>query len=575
MESANQPATISKNTSPRRRPGLSTVVLLLLVLAPLAVLAYYDLYLPTRPAPVHAPRTLKHTDLNPYGANFFLHLEAEQWKVEKTLEMAANAGIGWVKQQFPWESLEKSSGRYWDDRYNISTWDKFDFIVDTALKYDMQVIARLDRPPDWARAEGSSPMSPPRDLADYGRFVGQVAKHYKGKVRYYQIWNEPNLTEEWGNGKVDARAYTELLKVAYQAIKEADPNAYVLSAPLAQTLEANEYHLNEVDYLRGMYEAGAKPYFDILFANAYGFSLPPDDPAAADRLNFARVLLQRQLMVEFDDAEKPVWFNEFGWNSAPASMSPVDLKWGRVDEPKQAEYTAAAVRQARAEWPWAGVFNLWFFRQDGHISPQDAQYYFRMVDVGFTPRLVYAAIAEEAKAGLIAGPGPYEPTHPAIVSDNSWFFEASDDVPGGEVLTGGAAGGKVLITINGGGLDLLTNTSPQGGRLYVKVDGNGADNLPSDADGSHYIDLYSEQPVTMARIPLLRDLRDGVHKIELTLARERDPRSSGNVAQLGGFEVYQGTHLPLRFLAYLGLSTVVALYLAVRGWQRHRWSHAA
>ena len=51
-------------------------------------------------------RTVPNPDVNPLGANFFLSREVEPWKMDRTLQLAADAGIGWVKQQFPWEEIE-------------------------------------------------------------------------------------------------------------------------------------------------------------------------------------------------------------------------------------------------------------------------------------------------------------------------------------------------------------------------------------------------------------------------------------------------------------------------------------
>src|SRR3990170_4989778 len=66
------------------------------------------------------------TDVNPLGANFFLDREVELWKKELTLKMAQEAGLGWVKMLFSWESLEPRKGQFWDERYKKSTWDKYD-----------------------------------------------------------------------------------------------------------------------------------------------------------------------------------------------------------------------------------------------------------------------------------------------------------------------------------------------------------------------------------------------------------------------------------------------------------------
>ncbi len=52
------------------------------------------------------PRSVANTDVNPYGANFFLAREVEPWKRERTVEMAQEASLGWAKQQFAWAEIE-------------------------------------------------------------------------------------------------------------------------------------------------------------------------------------------------------------------------------------------------------------------------------------------------------------------------------------------------------------------------------------------------------------------------------------------------------------------------------------
>jgi hypothetical protein len=336
--------------------------------------------------------SIPHTDVNPYGANFFLDREVEGWKQEKTLEMAAAAGIGWIKQQFSWEEIEPRRKGEFD-------WAKYDRIVDLAEQYGMQTIARLDRPPAWARQNSQLASSPPDDLADYGDFVHEFVRRYRGRVRYVQIWNEPNLSAEWGFQRVDAVAYTRLLEVAYQRAKEADPNIVVLSAPLAITLEDASMRGNHNDlvFLEQMYQAGAGGYFDILSANAFGLDYPPEDPPDPNVLNFRRVELQREIMERYGDGDKPVWINEYGWNAAPASFPEEILTWERVTEAQQAEYTVRGIAWARDHWPWLGVVNIWYFRQVGDIPPDRPSYYFALVDPEFNPLPVYDAVRDAAR----------------------------------------------------------------------------------------------------------------------------------------------------------------------------------
>jgi hypothetical protein len=344
------------------------------------------------PAPPPPARTIPHADVPPWGTNTFLHKEVELWKKQRTIKMIQEAGIVWVKQHFPWEDIEQPrKGQFYDVKYNQGTWDKYDEIVKLTEEAGLRLIVRLDRPPAWARSDKQHPERPPENFDDYGDFAAAVAARYRGRVNHFQIWNEPNLGEEW-TGKPDAAEYVRLLKIGYQRIKEANPEAVILSAPLAINTEQGPLHLNELDFLDQMYQAGAKPFFDVLSANAYGMDRPPADPPAKNVLNFRRVELLRQVMEKHGDTNKAVWFNEYGWNAAPREMPKEQLIWQRVTEKQQADWTVEGVQYGRRNWPWAGVFCTWYFRQVGDIPPAKAEYYFRLVDPDFTPRPVYNAI---------------------------------------------------------------------------------------------------------------------------------------------------------------------------------------
>ena len=91
---------------------------------------------PSRSPPPGTPlpaRTMPNTDVNPWGTNTFLHKEVETWKKQQTFKMIQEAGIGWVKQQFPWEEIEQPrKGEFFDRKFNQNTWDKFDEMVKLA-----------------------------------------------------------------------------------------------------------------------------------------------------------------------------------------------------------------------------------------------------------------------------------------------------------------------------------------------------------------------------------------------------------------------------------------------------------
>jgi len=520
-----------------------------------------------------AAREIPNTDVNPYGANFFLAREVEPWKRERTTQMAQQAGLGWAKQQFAWAEIEPlRKGEFIDPVSGESSWAKFDRIVDQYRSYGLQVVARLDRAPDWARVPDTRPETPPVRLEDYGDFVYDFVKHFSGRVQYIQIWNEPNIYPEWGEQAVDPVAYTEMLRIAYQRAKEADPNVYVLSAPLAVTLgephpeEGKWRSMPDLDFLETMYEAGARDVFDILSANAFGFDLPPEDPPDPGVLNFRRVELQREIMERYGDVDKAIWFNEYAWNAAPETFRDEDLIWERVSEEEQAEYTLRGIEFAQQNWPWAGVFDIWYFRQTGQqYTPDEAAYYFRMVDVDFTPRRVYDAVQDATASLFVAPPGHFEETNPAVAADVGWHGVIAPEASGRGLLESDRPDDSLTFTFQGHSVDLIARRSPGEGHLLVTLDGRNVTGLPTDDEGRSYLDLHAEEIEWQARLPIASGLAPGQHVVRLTIADGE--RTMGNVDAL---EVNAGQPpaFPTLVAAILGTGVLLAAGALVLDFRR-------
>ena len=548
--------------------------LILIIIALGVLLISYILAADPSEIPVSPERTISNTDVNPYGANFFLEREVEILKREETVKMAAEAGIGWVKQQFVWAEIEPQDIDLHDPINWQKSWGKYDEIVDLCERYGLQIIARLDHPPAWTRQDNSLANAPPDDLADYADFVYGFVKHYQGRVRYIQIWNEPNIYPEWGNREVDPAGYVEMLKTAYQAVKSANPNIYLLSAPMAPTLEdfSVRRNLSELVFLDEMYQAGAASYFDILSANAFGFDLPPEDPPAETKLNFQRVKLQRQIMERHGDDHKAIWINEYGWNASPETFTEEKLKWKRVSEEQQAEYLLRGIHMARQEWPWAGVFNIWYFRQVGNISPDEPEYYFRMVDVDFTPRQVYYAVKDAAAGLRAAGPGHFEETHPAVADGQNWQLVIDPLASGGSYFTSRQAGTGLSFTFTGDSVELITRRGPNGGRLLITLDGRRVPGLPLDKQNRSYLDLYHSE-MEWIRMPLVDDIGSGAHTLRLTVSDTVTQASPDSLCAVDAFNVQSAPSptIPILPVILLGIGMTVISLSLYREISRNSW----
>jgi GH35 family endo-1,4-beta-xylanase len=141
--------------------------------------------------------------------------------------LVKDMGFTWIKQGIGWRDVELTKGEF--------DWEHTDHFINKAQEYGgLKLIARVDNQPNWAR-EGCSLQGPPQDLQDYADFLTALATRYRGKIAAYQIWNEPNLAREWCDEPPDPVAYAEMLRVAYAALKQADPDALVISAGMAPT----------------------------------------------------------------------------------------------------------------------------------------------------------------------------------------------------------------------------------------------------------------------------------------------------------------------------------------------------
>lgn len=317
------------------------------------------------------------------GVHTRLTDEVEQWKIDKTFQMVREMGASWVVEYFPWLYMESRQG--WID------WGHSDAVINSAYAQGLNLIARIDSVPEWARPKKTTTRYLDKDhYQDYADFVRAFVQRYKGKVRYYIIWNEPNVAFEWGYRPVSPEDYTELLRLTYLRAKEADPDVQIIAAGLAPTLGESDMALSDLLYLQRMYDAGAKDYFDIMAAHAYGWKFPPDEPADPQRVNYSRVVLIQQVMEKNGDGSKPIFITEGGWNDHP--------RWTKAVRPTQrVQYTVRAYEKAEREWPWCEVVALWAFRLPQPTNSYND--YFTFVNFDFTPKPVYEAVRKYATGG--------------------------------------------------------------------------------------------------------------------------------------------------------------------------------
>jgi len=321
----------------------------------------------------------------------------------RDLQLIHEAGFTWIKQHVGWRDVEGAAKGHYD-------WYFTDRIIADAERYGLNVLLRLDCEPVWTiPPEGTnSDNGPPVNLQDFGDFCHTLADRYQGRVGAYQVWNEPNLAREWGGRLPDPAEYVDLLRVCYVGVKTADPDALVISAGLAPTGTGPPDAIPDADYLIGMYEAGAAPYFDLLGVNAPGFKAPPevspDEVATTPEYGGQRFFCfrhaedAREIMRRYGDSDKQIAVLEVGWTTDPRPGSPYN--WHAVTEEQQADYLVRAFHYAREHWsPWIGLMTV-ISIADPRWTEADEQYWWAITEPAWPEtrvRPAYEALREMEK----------------------------------------------------------------------------------------------------------------------------------------------------------------------------------
>ncbi|MBI3226425.1 MAG: tandem-95 repeat protein [Mycolicibacterium cosmeticum] len=287
-----------------------------------------------------------------------------QTDTDKAMGLLKDAGITTIRIMLPWAGIEPD-----DDSYD---WDAVDRVVDSAQLKGITVLGVLGTTPDWAAVPGQVQyQGRPADLNAFDDFVTEVATHFQGRVSDYEVWNEPNANFFWAPVP-DAAQYTALLKVAYAAIKEADPDAVVIAASVGAGAEDPGVAINPVTFLAQMYAAGAGGYFDAVSFHPYQYGLLFSVGEGHAGTPVTQAEQMYALMLANGDGNKKIWATEYG---VPTSV---------VSEAAQAAYIGDFLRTWRtldfagpaflhtfADYPDADPIQATFglFRQDWTPKP--------------------------------------------------------------------------------------------------------------------------------------------------------------------------------------------------------------
>ena len=230
-----------------------------------------------------------------------------------------------------WRSHD-SGGTRWSEINNggagVYNWTLLDDWLALAAEYGQDVLFTLYSTPNWAASNpalvcdasatfGNGTCTPPDDLNPDGTGTDQHVKDFitalmnhvgPGKIKYIEIWNEPNNPPEWTGTLAQIVRMTQDVRTVAQSI---DPNVLICSP--AETGDGT--NLNQMNWLGAFLAAGGGAYVDVITLHGH---VPDDTP----EFIATRIDNTRTVMAIYGQSAKPIFDTEGSWPALEAP--PVD-----------------------------------------------------------------------------------------------------------------------------------------------------------------------------------------------------------------------------------------------------------
>ncbi len=428
-----------------------------------------------------------------------------QDQIDSVAGTLATSGYGFVRHEVSWADVESTQGEF--------DWSQYDPIFNALNDHGIGVIAVIVDSPEWSWAGTMIPsdVQPPSDPQMLAPFSTELTSHYSGTVRFVQFWHMPNLASRWGGVPATGESFRPYLSALFYSARSGNAEVQIVLPELAMESDVPE-GMGDLEFLQSLYDAGTIDIFDLVAIRLDGGQSSPDDRSVeADKLNFSRAILFRELMVENNDETTPIWATTFGWSADEENVS----------REQQAEYVVRGLQRAWSEWPWMGLMVQWKFT----TLPGDPEASYATAPEGrSTPLFRRLNDPMLIRRSDIANTGFTPMDADSLEYSGTW---ADQHLEGRTFRTTGQTGASVTFEFQGTGLISYIRTGPLSGDVRVELDGEVVDGGVEDGNWS-YFDQYGTNDLPRR---LFSNLEDDIHLVTITLAEPGQLTLGGMVVE--------------------------------------------
>jgi hypothetical protein len=279
-------------------------------------------------------------------------------EIAAAVALMREAGVQWQREEIFWDRVQLAPGGPYDWDGDDSGFYNYDLAIGAQAAAGINILGLLDYNPAWFK--GKNP-HPDEWIADWGDYVYNTVARYgreRGQIKYWELWNEPNLAASgYESGLYTVADFVRLLAVGRAAALAADPEAKIVMGGLSSIWgePPSPHHYDSFDYLDQVGRLGGFAHVDVIAIHPYRPDAPEGDAWRRDQsLTFGQELRRLDELLRAY-GPKPVWITELGWST--------NQGWPGVDEDTQAFFLVRAYLHAIAHPSVEKVF--WYdFRND-------------------------------------------------------------------------------------------------------------------------------------------------------------------------------------------------------------------
>lgn len=298
----------------------------------------------------------------PFVYGIGAHLGRPGSDLDSDVALMAALGFRAARSGYSWHRLQPQKG--------VWKWEDNDKAFETMARYGITPTPGFAYSTIWGSTGDTTSkdsktwtFAPPKN-EDFTAYVAEVVKRYGKYTRYWEVWNEPDVSFWLGT----AQQYADTFDATYDAIHRVQPNAVVMNG--------------------GFSETKRRPTFIPDWQAAT--RRKPDVFAYHSHMAFANMLrASSSVKTYLKDANwnMPVWLNEAGFSSVSGNSE---------------RDQAIALVKKMSSTPYLG-FNayFWYDLRDDGTDPKEIEHHFGLVQADYTPKA--AAVAAHTLMSTLAG----------------------------------------------------------------------------------------------------------------------------------------------------------------------------